>query len=147
MKLAVRLLVAALCVSFAAGYTARAQVAYNEGKVERIILLHITPGHQSALLADLKKNGTALWEAEKKAGLLEDYQLFFNTTSSGPEDWDIGISLVYKNMAALDGLADKVQPLIMQHYGDASAEQKVVDKRVENAHVVSSMIIRDITLR
>jgi len=35
----------------------------------------------------------------------------------------------------------------MQHYGDATAEQKVLDKRSENAHLVSSFLIRDITLR
>jgi len=35
----------------------------------------------------------------------------------------------------------------MKQYGDKNAEQKVIDKRVENVHVVSSMLIRDITIR
>jgi hypothetical protein len=56
-------------------------------------------------------------------------------------------SLTYKNMAALDGLPDKVWDIRMKQYGDSAAEQKVIDKRVENAHVVSSMLLRDITLR
>jgi hypothetical protein len=50
-------------------------------------------------------------------------------------------------MAALDGLADKVYDLRMKPYGGKTAEQKVIDKRVENARVVSSMLLRDITLR
>ena len=50
-------------------------------------------------------------------------------------------------MAALDGLPDKVYELRMKQYGDKTAEQKVIDKRVENARVVNSMLIRDITLR
>jgi hypothetical protein len=50
-------------------------------------------------------------------------------------------------MAALDGLPDKVWDIRMKQYGDSAAEQKVIDKRVENAHVVSSMLLRDITLR
>jgi hypothetical protein len=35
----------------------------------------------------------------------------------------------------------------MKHYGDQAAEQKVIDKRVENVHVVDSYLLRDITLR
>jgi hypothetical protein len=50
-------------------------------------------------------------------------------------------------MAALDGLPDKIYEFRMKQYGDKNAEQKVIDKRVENAHVVSSYLLRDITLR
>jgi cation transport regulator ChaB len=50
-------------------------------------------------------------------------------------------------MAALDGLADKVFNLRMKQYGDKNKEQKVIDQRVETAHVISSMLVRDITLR
>jgi hypothetical protein len=50
-------------------------------------------------------------------------------------------------MAALDGLADKVYDIRMKQYGDRTAEQKVLDKRAEDAHVVSSMVLREITMR
>ena len=68
-------------------------------------------------------------------------------TSSGPDDWDFGYTLTYKNLAALDGLPDKVYGLRMKQYGDKESEQKVIDKRVENARVVSSSLLRGITLR
>ena len=83
----------------------------------------------------------------EKAGLIESYGLFLNTTRSTPDDWDFGYELKYKNMAALDGLPDKVYDMRMKQYGSSSAEQKVIDKRVENVHVVSSYLLRDITLR
>jgi hypothetical protein len=35
----------------------------------------------------------------------------------------------------------------MKHYGDQTAEQKVLDKRYENAHLVSSFLVRDIIIR
>jgi hypothetical protein len=73
--------------------------------------------------------------------------MFLNSTSSGPEDWDFGYSLTYKNMGALDGLPDKIYELRMKQYGNKTAEQKVIDKRVENVRVVNSMLVRDITLR
>ena len=51
-----------------------------------------------------------------------------------------------QNMAALDGLPDKIYGLRMKQYGD-NADQKVIDKRVENVRIVNSMLIRDTTLR
>lgn len=147
MRQALRFAIAALCVSFLTLSAASAQVPYNEGAVERVTLLHVLPGHNAAVMADLKKNVVPLWEAEKSAGLIVSYQIFLNTTRSGSEDWDLGFSIVYKNMAALDGLPDKVYDIRMKQYGTQTAEQKVLDKRAEEAHVVSSMILRNITLR
>ena len=138
---------AALALTLTAATTAKAQVPYEQGPVERVVLIHTLPGHSDAFFADFKKNVVPLWDAEKAAGLIVDYQIFLNSTTSGPEDWDIGYSIVYKNMAALDGLPDKVYELRMKQYGDHSAEQKVIEKRVENAHIVSSMLLRDIKLR
>ena len=147
MKQAVRLAVAVMCLSFVMATVATAQVPYNQGAVERVVLLKISPGHFDAAMADFKKNVVPLWEAQKAAGLITGYEMFLNQTTSGDGDWDFGYSLTYKNMAALDGLPDKVYDLRMKHYGDRAAEQKVIDKRVENAHLVSSYLLRDVTLR
>ncbi|MGO9437817.1 MAG: hypothetical protein ACLPH3_20725 [Terracidiphilus sp.] len=147
MKLAARLAGALLLASAVSAVTAHAQVPFSQGAVTRVVLLSITPGHSDALFADFKKNVIPLWESEKSAGLILDYSLFLNQTSSGPDDWDLGYTITYKNMAALDGLPDKVYELRMKQYGDHASEQKVIDKRVENAHVVTSNLIRGITLR
>jgi len=96
---------------------------------------------------DLKNNIKPIWDAEKKAGLIEDYNIFLNTTKANPDDWDIGFALSYKNFAALDGLAQKVLDLRMKQYGDKNKEQQVIDKRVQNAKVIASMLTREITLK
>ena len=147
MKQAIRLAVVALCLSLIGVATAVAQVPYTEGAVDRVVLIHVLPGHFDAFMADIKANVIPIWEAQKKAGLIQSYGTFLNTTRSTPDDWDFGYELTYKNMAALDGLADKAYDIRMKQYGSPSAEQKVVDKRVENARVVSSYLLRDITLR
>ena len=147
MKQTVRLAVVVICLAFMAGVVANAQVPVKEGSVERVVLLHVNAGHGDAFWADMKKNTVPIWEAQKAAGIITDYQWFVNQTTSNPDDWNVGYSLTYKNMAALDGLADKAYDIRMKHYGDQSAEQKVLDKRVENAHVVNSMLIRDVTIR
>jgi hypothetical protein len=146
MKHGVRLTGALLLAFAVSTITARAQVPYSQGTVTRVVLLSILPGHSDALFADLKKNIVPLWEAEKSAGLILDYSLFLNQTSSGPNDWDVGYTLTYKNMAALDGLPDKLYEFRMKQYGSKEDEQKVIEKRVENAKVVTSSLLRGITL-
>jgi len=124
-----------------------AQDQYTEGSVERVTLVRILPGHFDAFWADVKNNIEPIYKAEQSQGLIQGYQFFLNQTKGSPEDWDVGIALTYKNMAALDGLGMKVLDLRMKQYGDRSKEQQVVDKRVENARVVSSYLIRNVSLK
>jgi hypothetical protein len=147
MKQVMRLAVGSLCLSLAFLATAVAQDQYTEGTVERVILLRILPGHFNAAMEDMKKNLQPIWEAEKSAGLIESYQVFFNQTKANADDWDTGISLTYKNMAALDGIGMKVLDLRMKQYGDKSKEQHAINQRVENMQTVASYLIRNVALK
>ena len=147
MKQAVRLTLGLLVLFLGLSATGIAQDQYTEGPVSRVTLVHILPGHFNAFMDDIKNNIKPLWESEKSAGLIESYGIFLNQTKNGIDDWDIGFILTYKNFAALDGLGMKVLELRMKQYGDKSKEQKVIDKRFENAVGVSSMLIRDITMK
>jgi len=147
MKQAVRLTVGLLSLSLLLLAGASAQDQYTEGTVERVVLVRILPGHFSAAMDDLKKNVLPIWDAEKTNGIIEGYQLFFNQTKASIDDWDLGFSFTYKNMAALDGLGMKVLDLRMKQYGDKGKEQQVIDKRVENLHTVASYLIRNITMK
>jgi hypothetical protein len=147
MKQTTRFALAALCFSLMSIASAIAQDQYTEGGVTRVTLVQILPGHFNAFMDDLKNNIKPIWDAEKKAGLIEDYNILLNTTKANPDDWDIGFGLSYKNFAALDGLAQKVLDLRMKQFGDKSKEQKLIDKRVENARVVTSVLTREITLK
>ena len=147
MKQAMRFTVAALCLSLMSVVTAFAQDQYTEGGVTRVTLVQISPGHFNAFMDDLKNNIKPIWDAQKQAGLIENYSIFLNTTKANPDDWDIGFAISYKNFAALDGLAQKVLDLRMKHYGDKSKEQQVIDKRVQNGRTVTSILTREITLK
>jgi len=147
MKKAMRLFlpIFVLCLSFAGAAVAQDQ--YNEGTVERVFLLRILPGHSNAFWEDVKSNIEPIWNEEKSQGLIEGYQIFINQTKSGIDDWDIGVAVTYKNMAALDGLGMKVLDLRMKKYGNKSNEQQVINKRVENYQVIDSYLIRNVTLK
>jgi hypothetical protein len=147
MKQVVRLAVLSLFLSLMLVTAAVAQDQYTEGPVERVILVRILPGDFNAFMDDMKNNLQPIYESEKAAGLITGYQIFLNQTKANADDWDLGIALFYKNMAALDGLGMKVLDLRMKQYGDKSKEQQVVNKRVENAQTVASYLIRDITMK
>lgn len=147
MKQAVRLTLALVSLSFLLLTAASAQDQYTEGTVNRVVLLRILPGHFNAAMEDLKKNLQPIWEGEKANGLIEGYQLFFNQTKSGIDDWDMGLVITYKNMASLDDLGMKVLALRMKQYGDKGSEQKAIDKRVENLQTVASYLTRNFTLK
>jgi hypothetical protein len=147
MKQAIRFAVAVLCLSLLSISTAVAQDQYTEGGVTRVTLVQILPGHFNAFMDDLKTNIKPIWDAQKKAGLIENYSIFLNTTRANPDDWDIGFTLSYKNFAALDGLAQKVLDMRMKQYGDKSKEQQVIDKRVQNGRLITSILTREITLK
>jgi hypothetical protein len=147
MKRAVQLSVGMVCLCLLLASAAVAQDQYTEGTVERVNLIRILPGHFNGFMDDIKSNLQPIWEAEKANGLILNYQVFFNQTKSNPEDWDIGVTLEYKNMAALDGLAQKVLDLRMKQYGDKSKEQKVIDKRVDSAQTIASYLIRNVTMK
>jgi hypothetical protein len=74
MKQASRLAVAVLCLSFLSVATAVAQDQYTEGGVTRVTLVQILPGRFNAFMDDLKTNIKPIWDAEKKAGLIEKLQ-------------------------------------------------------------------------
>src|ERR1035438_3022203 len=67
MKQALRLALAALCVTLVSLATATAQDQYTEGPVDRVVLVHILPGHFNAFMDDVKNNIKPIWDAEKKA--------------------------------------------------------------------------------
>lgn len=124
-----------------------AQKNYTEGQVMRIVHIRILPGHSNDFWADLNNNSKKLWEAAKAQGLIEDYRVYINETTSGKEDWDVGYTLIFKDMAALDGLTAKAEKLSEDIAGGAEKRQEIISKRVQNAEVVASYLARQVTLK
>ena len=147
MKRSLQIAVGVACLCLLTVSISAAQDQYTEGSVERVTLVRILPGHGNAWWDDVKTNLQPLWNAEKASGLIESYQVFLNQTKANPDDWDVGIAITYKDMAALDGLGMKILDLRMKQFGDKSKEQKVIDKRVENAQTVASYLIRNVSVK
>jgi hypothetical protein len=112
------------------------------GSVTRITLVRIKPGRADDFWTDVRQNLKPIYEAYKAAGIIENYGFATKSTTDGEDDWNVAISLSYKNWAALDDLGPKQDPITLKHYGSAAARTAAAQKRLENGIAVSSFLIR-----
>ena len=127
--------------------TALAQKNYADGPVWRVVRVHVLPGKANEYWADLNTNAKKIWEAEKAQGMIVDYKIFLATALDGPQSWDVSYALEFKNMAAIDGFTAKFETLADEVAGGAEARQQLLNKRAQTSQVVSSELIREVTLK
>jgi len=124
-----------------------AQENFTLGPVTRVILLRITPGKTTDFWADVRQNIKPVFEEEKRQGIIIGYTFFTKTTTENRDDWNVGYTIQYANYAALDGLADRIDPITLKHYGSAEARTAAANKRPQNATLVSSFLVRNVDPR
>ena len=83
---------------------------YTEGPVMNVSYIRVKPGmfdkYVKWLATDWKRN----MEAQKKEGIILDYAVY-SSPQSREGDWNMVLTSTYKNMAALDNLRDRAEPL------------------------------------
>lgn len=126
---------------------AAAQEHYTEGPVWRVNYLAVKPGKFTDALKDLRANFNKVSAQAKAQGLILDYKVYFNSTSTGPDDWDIATATLYKGYGALDGMAGKMGPITLKHYGSAETRTQAGVNRQELWTTVSSVLVREIVLK
>jgi hypothetical protein len=124
-----------------------AQEHFTLGSISRVILVDIKPGKASAYWTDLRQNLRPLYDEYKRQGLIQDYSVGVKSTAEGPDDWDAVIILTFKNWAALDTFAAKGDSVSVRHFGSYAKRSDLASKRSESANVVSSILVRDVTLK
>lgn len=126
---------------------AAAQEHYTEGPVWRVNYLNVKPGKFTDTLKDLRANFNKVNAQAKAQGLILDYKVYFNATSTNPDDWDIATATLYKGYGALDGLTGKFDPITLKHYGNAETRTQAGAKRQDLWTTVSSVLVREIVLK
>jgi hypothetical protein len=94
----------------------------------------------------LDTTGKQLREDEKKAGLIIDYAVF-SVQPRSPHDPDLYMVITYKNMAALDGLTDRVEPLMKKVYASRDAANKANIDRESMREILGSELIQQLNLK
>ena len=138
--------VAALSMGAIAPVFADDSKSYTEGPVSEVTSIRTKPGMFDAYMKWMDTTGKQLREDEKKAGLILDYAVYA-TRPRSPGDPDIYVVITFKNMAALDGLEDRVEPLLRKIWSTRDAANKANVDRESLREILGSQIIRQLNLK
>lgn len=116
------------------------------GAVTRVTLVKIVPGHGDMFWQDVRQNLLPIWEEQKRRGIIADYGVATKVTTDDPGDWNVAITLSYKNWAAIDGLGSRLDSVSLRHYGTAAARTAANTARLQHSSTVSSILIRNQTV-
>ena len=126
----------------AAGSTA----PYTEGTVWDITMVRTKAGMSDDYLKNLAQAYKSTSDEAKKQGIIMDYKILLGDAANA-DDFDILLMVQYKNMAALDGLREKTDPIATKLIG---GEEKLRDgsiKRMEIRDILGSKTMREVTLK
>jgi hypothetical protein len=85
-------------------------------------------------------------EAQKAAGVIVSYAVY-TAMPRGPDDPDIYLITTYKNMAAFDGLAEKLDPIYEKLQGSMAEQNKAYIERGKMRTVLGDELIRQMVLK
>jgi hypothetical protein len=140
------LLASVVAVSPASAQVAAAPIVADSGIkasgiIMRVSLYRFAEGMQQAALEDMRTHLVPLWEAYKQAGIIVGYSTMANFNPSSPNDWQMGITISYKNYAAMDSLFQRQGPISLKHYGSAAARTAAGDARNKLRVLMSSQLV------
>ena len=139
-------LIAALSLGVASLGYAQSDAPYTEGPVWQITMVKTKAGMSDDYLKALAKIYKSTNEEAKKQGVIMDYKILLGD-NSGPGDFDILLMEEYPNMAALDGLRDKLDPINRKLVGSEDVQRQGAIKRMEIRDILGGKLMREITLK
>lgn len=139
MMSAFSLIAASLCLG-------QSDAPYTEGPVWTITMVKTKPGMADDYLKNLAQIYKATSEEAKKQGIIMDYKILLGADST-PQDFDILLMQEFKNMAALDGLRDKTDPIARKLIGSEDVQRQGAVKRMEIREIMGNKVMREITLK
>jgi hypothetical protein len=138
--------VAALMTAWVGPCSAQSDAPYTEGTVWQITMIRTKPGMSDDYLKGLAKSLKTTLEEEQKQGLIVSYKLLLGQAAT-PGDYDILNMVEFKNMAALDGLRAKTDPIAQKIIGGEDQQRQLAVKRTELREILGSKLMREITLK
>jgi hypothetical protein len=119
---------------------------YKEGPVTIVSSLRTLPGQHDAYLRYLATTYRTNMEAAKKAGIVLDWRAYETTPRSADEP-NIYLTVTYANMAAMDGLDDRIEPIMQSSFGDEAARSKAAIDREKMRRPLGQEMIREVVFK
>ena len=119
---------------------------YTEGTVWVLTMIKTKAGLGDDYLKSISQTVKPIYEEEKKQKIILDYKIL-NGDATSPQDFSILIMVQYPNMAALDSLRDKMDPLIEKVMGPEDQRRATAVKRLDIREILGTKTMREITLK
>ncbi len=143
---ALRIGIALLLVSIV-GVAGAQERRYSEGPVSAVTSVKVMDGQFENYMKFLDGTYKASMDAAKKAGLILDYSVY-NASPRTPNDADLYLVVTYPNMATLDGIDQKMDP-IMASVTKMNVEQRdeAAGKRTNMRTILGTEVMRELKLK
>jgi hypothetical protein len=139
-------LLAAASLSLACAICVADDKPYTEGPVTEVSYIRTKPGMFEEYMKWVATQRKQEMEEMKKAGVILSYAIYASMPR-GPHEPDLIFTVTYKNMAALDGLDAKTDPIDKKIYGSTDASSKAMVSREQMREVLGSELVRELKLK
>jgi hypothetical protein len=119
---------------------------YTEGAVSTVNAIRTEPGMFETYMKWLSTTYKPMMEENKKAGIILDYHVY-QTQPRSPEDPNLYLVVTYKNMAAMDGLADKLEATQQKFIGSQEVQDQKAIERGKMRTQIGTEMIRELVLK
>lgn len=122
------------------------QAPYTEGSVWNLTFIRVKPAMGDRYLNDLRATIARQFAEAQRQGLLLSWKLL-RSPAANRDDWDVMIMAEYRNMAALDGLREKSEPIAAKVAGTPAEREAKAVARTELREILGSKLARELILR
>jgi len=122
------------------------ELPYTEGSVFEMAFIRTLPGGYDAYMKFLQTEWKTVNEAAKKEGLIISYQIG-TSSPANKDDWDIVLVIEYKNMAALDGLEEKMRDVAEKAAGSSVKQEERSKDRSKIREILGTKLVRQLKLK
>jgi hypothetical protein len=137
---------AALFTAWTGLCSAQSDAPYTEGPVWQITMVKTKYGMTDDYLKGLAKTFKGTLDEAKKQNLILDYKILIGEAAN-PHDFDILLMTESKNMAGLDNVREKFDPIARKIEGNPDEQRATATKRLEIREIFGGKLMREITLK
>jgi hypothetical protein len=126
--------------------TNSAGAPYIEGPVWTLTMVKTKTGMDDDYLRQITGTVKPVYDEEKKQKMILDYKILMGDPHNRDEA-NILIMVEYPNMAALDGLRAKMDPIVEKVMGNEDQQRATSIKRLDIREILGTRTLREITLK
>jgi hypothetical protein len=128
------------------GVSLAADQPYQDGPVTMVSSIRTLPGMHDTYLRFLATTYRTNMEAAKKEGIILDYAVY-ETSPRSPDEPNLYLTVTYRNMAAFDGLDERMEPIMQRSLGDQAARSAAAIDREKMRRQIGQEMIREVVFK